>query len=61
MDQKIFDLLLQNLKEAAAISHGEMPASRRTVIAPPNKKHGNTTIISQTGLTPPTPPKRHPH
>ena len=38
MDQELFNDLVQSLKEARAISHGEMPAARRTCIDLPDIK-----------------------
>jgi putative transcriptional regulator len=38
MDAELFADLVQSLKEAKAISRGEMPAARRTVVIPPNVK-----------------------
>lgn len=47
MDPELFDDLVQSLKEARAISKGEMPASRRFTVTTPDAK----TVREQTGLT----------
>jgi putative transcriptional regulator len=38
IEQALFDDLVQSLKEAKAIARGEVPAARRTKIAPPDVK-----------------------
>lgn len=47
MEQTLFDDLVQSLKEARAISKGEMPASRRFDVLPPDAK----AVREQTGLS----------
>jgi putative transcriptional regulator len=47
MDQILFDDLVQSLKEAKAISRGEMSAARRTQVAPPDVK----AVREQIGLS----------
>lgn len=47
MDQELFNDLVQSLKEAKAISHGEMPAARRTRIDAPAVK----AVREQIGLS----------
>lgn len=47
MDKKLFDDLVQSLKEAKAISKGEMAASRRHVMIPTDVK----AVREQTGLS----------
>ncbi len=47
MDQILFDDLVQSLKEAKAISRGEMPAAKRTQVAPPDVK----AVREQIGLS----------
>jgi hypothetical protein len=36
MEQAMFDDLVQSLKEAKAIAHGQTPASRRIKVTPPD-------------------------
>ena len=38
MEQALFDDLVQSLKEAKAIAHGQAPASRRFTVEPPDVK-----------------------
>ena len=47
MDQTLFDDLVQSLKEAKAISRGEMSAARRTRIDAPDVK----AVREQIGLS----------
>jgi putative transcriptional regulator len=47
MEQILFDDLVQSLKEAKAIAHGEAPASRRIKITPPDVK----AVREQIGLS----------
>ena len=47
MDQTLFEDLVQSLKEAKAISRGEMPAARRTRIDAPDVK----AVREQIGLS----------
>lgn len=47
MEQALFDDLVQSLKEAKAIARGEMPASRRIEVTPPDVK----AIREQIGLS----------
>jgi len=47
MDQELFNDLVQSLKEAKAISHGEMPAAWRTRIDAPAVK----AVREQIGLS----------
>jgi putative transcriptional regulator len=47
MEQALFDDLIQSLKEAKAISHGEAPASRRIKVMTPDVK----MVREQIGLS----------
>ncbi|GHT89778.1 transcriptional regulator [Betaproteobacteria bacterium] len=47
MDKELFADLVQSLKEAKAISRGEMPASRRFTVESPDAKR----VREQTGLS----------
>ena len=47
MDKTLFDDLVQSLKEAKAISNGELKASRRMSITPPDAK----VVREQIGLS----------
>lgn len=47
MEKTLFEDLVQSLKEAKAISHGETPASRRFAATPPDAK----AVREQTGLS----------
>ena len=47
MDKELFDDLVQSLKEAKAISHGEVPASRRIGVAAPDVR----AVRERTGLS----------
>ena len=47
MDKELFDDLVQSLKEAKAIAHGEAPASRRISVAAPDVR----AVREQTGLS----------
>lgn len=47
MEQALFDDLVQSLKEAKAIAHGEAPASRRNKVTPPDVK----AVREQIGLS----------
>jgi putative transcriptional regulator len=47
MEQALFDDLVQSLKEAGAIARGEVPASRRIKVAPPDVK----AVREQIGLS----------
>jgi putative transcriptional regulator len=47
MEQALFDDLVQSLKEAGAIARGEVPASRRIKVTPPDVK----AVREQTGLS----------
>jgi putative transcriptional regulator len=47
MEPALFDDLVQSLKEAKAIARGEMPASRRFKITPPDVK----AVREQIGLS----------
>jgi putative transcriptional regulator len=51
MEQALFDDLVQSLKEAKAIAHGEALASRRFMVAPPDVKAVREQIgLSQSGF-----------
>ena len=47
MDKELFDDLVQSLKEAKAIAHGEAQASRRISVAAPDVR----AVREQTGLS----------
>jgi putative transcriptional regulator len=47
MEQALFDDLVQSLKEAKAIAHGQAPASRRIKMTTPDVK----TVREQIGLS----------
>ena len=47
MEQTLCDDLVQSLKEAKAIAHGEAPASRRFTVTPPDVK----AVREQIGLS----------
>lgn len=47
MEKSLFDDLVDSLKEAKAISHGEIPASRRFTVMPIDVK----AVRAKTGLT----------
>lgn len=47
METTLFDDLLQSLKEAKAISKGEMPAARRFEVLPPDAR----AVREKTGLS----------
>jgi len=47
MEQALFDDLVQSLKEAKAIAHGEASASRRIKVTPPDVK----AVREQIGLS----------
>ncbi|MCL2345996.1 MAG: helix-turn-helix domain-containing protein [Desulfobulbus sp.] len=47
MEQALFDDLMQSLKEAKAIAHGEAAASRRIKVTPPDVK----AVREQIGLS----------
>lgn len=47
METALFDDLVQSLKEAKAISKGEMPAARRFTVLPPDAK----AVREKTGLS----------
>lgn len=47
MEQALFDNLMQSLKEAKAIAHGEAPAARRTKVTLPDVK----IVREQIGLS----------
>ncbi len=47
MEATLFDDLVQSLKEAKAISKGEIPASRRFTVLPPDAK----AVREKTGLS----------
>lgn len=47
MEQALFEDLVQSLKEAKAIAHGETPASRRIKVSPPDVK----AVREQIGLS----------
>lgn len=47
MEQAMFDDLVQSLKEAKAIAHGEAPASRRIKVTAPDVK----AVREQIGLS----------
>lgn len=47
MEASLFDDLVQSLKEAKAISKGEMPAARRFTVLPPDAK----AVREKTGLS----------
>ena len=47
MEQALFDDLVQTLKEAKAIAHGEAPASRRITVTLPDVK----AVREQIGLS----------
>ncbi len=47
MEQALFDDLVQSLKEARAIAHGQIPASRRINVTAPDAK----AVREQIGLS----------
>lgn len=47
MEQALFDDLVQSLKEAGSIARGEVPASRRIKVVPPDVK----AVREQIGLS----------
>ncbi|WP_312283935.1 NadS family protein [Candidatus Igneacidithiobacillus taiwanensis] len=47
MEHALFDDLVQSLKEARAIAHGQMPASRRIKVTAPDAK----AVREQIGLS----------
>lgn len=47
METSLFDDLVQSLKEAKAIAKGEIPASRRFTVLPPDAK----AVREKTGLS----------
>lgn len=47
MEPTLFNDLLQRLKEAKAIAHGQAPAARRTKVTPPDVK----AVREQIGLS----------
>ncbi len=47
MEKSLFDDLVQSLKEAKAIAHGDVPASRRFTITTPDAK----AVREQIGLS----------
>lgn len=47
METSLFDDLVQSLKEAKAISKGEIPAARRFTVLPPDAK----AVREKTGLS----------
>ena len=47
LEQALFDDLVQSLKEAKAIAHGDAPASRRIKVTPPDVK----AVREQIGLS----------
>ena len=47
MEQALFDDLVQSLKEAKAIAHGEAPASHRIKVTTPDAK----AVREQIGLS----------